>query len=135
MIFLDSWIWIEFFTEGKESEQIDKILESIDKGLAATISTAVLTEIKYMISKRFGIEKSDSVLYKIESIPNLKIVPVVAEVAKLAADLRLKYYSKERQISYFDCINLATAIITGCKKFYTADPDFKGIDEIEVEII
>lgn len=136
MIFLDSWIWLEFFTEGEKQTEADKILESVNKNLTAATSAAALTEIKYIIAKRFGIERSETVLQIIENMPNLSIVPVSSGAAKLAADLRLKYYKKSiREISYIDAINLAIALLTNCNKFYTGDPEFRGIKEIEVVIV
>lgn len=136
MIFLDSWIWLEFFTEGEKQTEADKILESVSKDITAATSAATLAEIKYIIAKRFSIESSEVVLHIIENTSNLSIVPVSSQAAKLGADLRLKYYKKKyREISYIDAINLATALLTKCNKFYTGDPEFRGVKEIEVVII
>lgn len=72
----------------------------------------------------------------IESNESILIVPLTKEIAKTAADLRLKYYDKKiRDMSFIDAINLATGIFTGCDKFYTGDKDFDGITEIEVNNI
>jgi predicted nucleic acid-binding protein len=96
----------------------------------------VLTELKYIIAKRYGIRKSDEVIHQILTLPNIKILPVSMDVALLAASLRIKYYHKEkRPLSYGDVINLATALIANCKVFYSGDPDFKGIEEIKTIII
>ena len=48
-----------------------------------------------------------------------------------------KYYDrKNRQFSYADAIHLATALITGCDRLFTGDPDFIGIDEnIKLELL
>lgn len=136
MMFLDSWIFIEFFSGGKWQRESEKLLERIRAGETAVISTIVLTEVKYRLAKLFGIEKADRVIYLIENFSSLSIVPLNAEVAKLAADLRLKYYDKgKRAISFADAINLATAIKTHCDVLYSGDPDFKDMDEIKTVIV
>ena len=79
---------------------------------------------------------ADDALYMIKNYPNIRVVPVTEDVATLAAKLRVKYYKKpERTVSYADMINLATAILTGCKKLYSGDNDFRGMEVIETEII
>lgn len=135
MIFLDSWVWIEYFSEDKKFKEAAEILESVYNE-DIVISTMILIEVKYRIAKKFDIDKSDRVINLIESFPTIKIIPVTKEVAKLAAEIRLKYYKESyRLFSYADAINLATALLTNCKIFYTGDPDFKGIEEIKTVII
>lgn len=129
MIFIDSWVFIEYFFSRKK---VEKIVEGEESKI---ISSACITEIKYKIAKHFGIEKANELMNIISSMKSLRILPVTKEVAEYAADLRLKYYSKSRQMSFVDCINLATAILSGCDKLYTGDIDFDGIEEIKTEII
>lgn len=135
MIFLDSWVWIEFFSEGnrwKKAEHVVALLQN-ERGI---ISSTVLMEIRYRFLRKFGKEKADLIIHTIESFENLGIVPVTSGVAKYAADLRDKYYQKgEKELSYGDAIHLATAILTGCEKLYSSDPDFENIDEMNTEII
>lgn len=135
MIFLDSWIFIEFFAEGGKKKEVESILSEVKKGSKAIISTLVLTEVKYRIGKKFSPEIGSEVVYFIENFPNIKIVPIVSGIAKLAADLRLKYYSKKRKLSFIDTINLATALVSKCEEFYSGDPDFEDIEEIKIKII
>ena len=132
MIFLDSWIWLEFFQDGKKKERCKELLTSKENII---IDPLVLMEIKYRTAKLFGIKKSEDILLAIESFETLKSVPLFSKTAKFAADLRLKYYNPKRQLSYADCIHLATAINSGCKRFYSGDPDFKDIKEIDTVII
>lgn len=135
MIFLDSWIWIEFFSKGNRWKKADHIVAFLqnEKGI---VSSMVLMEIRYRFLRKFGKEKADRVIHTIESFKNLEIVPVTSGVAKYAADLRDKYYQKgERELSYGDAICLATAILTGCRRLYSGDPDFANIDEMNTEII
>ncbi|MBS3099279.1 PIN domain-containing protein [Candidatus Pacearchaeota archaeon] len=135
MIFLDSWIWIEYFSDGEKLKESTEILEDITIEQGGVISTMVLTEVKYRIAKKFDVTKADWVITLIENFSNIKIIPVTKEIAKLSANLRLKYCNKTRNISYGGCINLATALLTSCKTFYSGDPDFKGIEEIKTVIV
>ena len=135
MIFLDSWIWIEFFSEESKWKEAERIVARLknEKGI---ISSTVLMEIRYRFLRKFGKEKADRVIHIIESFTTLEIVPVTSGVAKYAADLRDKYYVKgKRELSYGDAIHLATAILTGCETLYSGDSDFENIQEINTEII
>lgn len=134
MIALDSWIWLEFFLEGKKAKAAEAVLKQAERN-GGIISTLALTEIQYGVGKQQGLTKADELIYLIEHFPKLKIVPVVHEIAKLAADLRLKYYSQKRQLSYADTIHLATAILAGATRFISGDPDFRDMEEISTEII
>ncbi len=134
MFFIDSWIWIEYFSKGKKSENAEAVIEMLkqDTGI---ISTFVLTETRYAITKKFGIHQANHFLQIINSIANLTILPLTPTVAVYAADLRSKYYSKKNQLSYGDAIHLSTSVLSDCKTFYTGDPDFLDIEEIEVRFV
>ncbi|MFB6246505.1 MAG: type II toxin-antitoxin system VapC family toxin [Candidatus Pacearchaeota archaeon] len=128
MIFLDSWIWIEFFSEGKKANQSEKAIKELDKE-GGIISSITLMEIDYRIRKKFGERNAEKLIKSIKSFENLEIMPVTEKVALYASELRNKYYTKnKKEISYADSIHLATAIMTGCKVLYSGDPDFKEID-------
>ena len=130
MIFIDTWIWLEFL--GESSGMASDVVAMPDK----ITSTAALLEVKYHSSKRFSHENAEKIIYLIENDHSTTILPLNIHIAKLAANLKLKYYDKKnRPISFIDCINLATAISSGCDKFYTGDPDFDGISEIEIKNI
>jgi predicted nucleic acid-binding protein len=136
MIFIDSWIWIELFSEGEKHKKAREILKTVSDGEAGVISAICIAEIRYRLSKKLGSSHANEVTYLMENYPNLKIMPVTTDVAKLAADLRVKYYKKpDKMVSYADMINLATALLAKCDVLYSGDPDFKGIDEIKIGII
>ena len=104
-----------------------------EKGI---ISSVTLMEVRYRFLRKYGREKADRVIHIIESFKNLEIVPVTSGVAKYAADLRDTYYQKgQRELSYGDAIHLATAILVGCERLYSGDPDFENIRKIHTEII
>jgi len=135
MIFLDSWIWLEFFQDDEKAEQAEKIIGRMQEE-GGIISTTVLTEVRYQIRRKYGEQKADKLTALITSFENLDIMPVTEKVAVYAADLRYKYYQrKSNQISYSDTIHIATAVMTNCDKLYTGDPDFKEIEEVDTEII
>ena len=135
MIFLDSWIWIEFFSKGERRDSAQRVIEELDS-VSAIISSAVLMEVRYIIRRRYGEEKADRMISIIEGFDNLDVVPLNSEVAVCAADIRDKYNGRDgRRFSYGDAIHLATALLTGCEKLYSGDPDFNGIDEINTVVI
>lgn len=135
MIFIDSWIFIEFFQEDQKAEQAEKVIEKIEEE-GAVISSTVLMEIRYRILSKFDEQKADKLTSIITSFDNLKIMPVTEEVGVYAANLRNKYYKRStNQLSYADAIHIATASMTDCNKLYTGDPDFEKIEELEVEIL
>ena len=137
MIFLDSWVLLEFVFHGPRFKKAKKLLENIKSGkIKGLINSIVLAELKYQVEKRLEKEKAEEIIFLIENFPNLEIVEVNKEIAKLGANLRVKYYKKpERMVSYADMINLATAIIKKCKVFYTGDPEFRNVEEIKVKIL
>jgi len=135
MIFIDSWVWIEYFSEDQRWQKAEQVLQELEEG-KGIISSLVLAEVRYRILGKFGVEKADQVIHAMESFDTLQVVPVTAEAAKYGADLRDKYYQRGgKEVSYADAIHLAVAVMTGCSKLYSGDPDFEGIEEMETEII
>ena len=135
MIGLDSWILMEIYTKGAKFEKAKGLMDNLEKGGKAVISTMAITEIKYKASKIFGRTKANRFIREILTFPNTEILPVSVGIAINAANLRLKYYKRGKELSYADCIHLATSIASKCNKFYSGDPDFEGITEIPVEIV
>ena len=135
MIFIDSWVWIEYFSEDKKWKEAESVLRTLEEE-KGVISPLVIAEVRYRILRKFGNEKADRVTNAIECFESLQIIPVTAEVAKYGADLRDKYYQRgETELSYADAIHLATAVLVDCDKLYSGDPDFEGIEEIRTEVI
>ena len=135
MIFIDPWVFIEYFSGEERWKKAESVLKKLEGG-RGVISSLVLAEVRYRILRKFETEKADRVIHAIESFENLQVVPVTAEVAKYGADLRNKYYQRgEKELSYADAIHLATAVLAGCGKLYSGDPDFEEIEEIETEVI
>ncbi|MBI2971396.1 MAG: PIN domain-containing protein [Candidatus Aenigmarchaeota archaeon] len=100
-----------------------------------TVSATALAEVFFHIARRRDEESASKAMTFIKSIENLKIVDAGEKTSILAGALRAKYYkSRQREISFLDCIHLATGIVTNCKKFISGDRDFEGIEEIHVEV-
>jgi len=135
VIFVDSWVWIEFFAEDDRWRDAEAVLERIPED-GAVLAPTVLMEVWYRIQEKTDIERADRVVETIQRFEGLEIVPVTTEAALTAARLREKYYQRgERELSYADAIDLAIAVMTGCETLYSGDPDFEGLDEIETEIV
>lgn len=134
IIFIDSWVWIEYFSEDERWREAEKVLQKVEKE-KGLVSSLVLAAVRYRILRKFDAEKADRVLNTIESFENLQVMPVSAEVAKYGADLRNKYYQRKKELSYADAIHLATAVMAQCEKLYSSDSDFLDIDEINTKVI
>ena len=75
MIFLDSWIWLELFLEGKKFEKVKKLLEKVKIGKEkGVITSLVLAEVKFNIEKRIGSKEAEDVIFYIENFPHFEIV-------------------------------------------------------------
>ncbi len=135
MIFIDSWVWIEFFSEGEKSKKAEKVIKELERG-EGVISSTVIMEVKYRIKKKYDRELSDRTVHAMEAFDNLTIPPVNSKVAKYAAEVRDKYYERNtKELSYADAIHIATAIMSDCETLYSGDPDFEDIDEVKTEVL
>ncbi|MBI5061889.1 MAG: PIN domain-containing protein [Candidatus Aenigmarchaeota archaeon] len=115
------------------TRKAEKWIREVEKE-GGKASSLIFSEVIFHVSRR-NPQKVDWAITLIKSIRNLEIVDADESVSILAGRLRHKYYKKtERELSYLDCVHLATAITSGCNKFVTGDKDFSGIEEIEVEV-
>ena len=135
MIFLDSWVWIEFFAEDERWRDAEAVIERIPED-GAVLAPTVLMEVRYRIGRKYDGERADRVVEVIQRFEESEVVPVTTEATLTAARLREKYYQRgERELSYADAIHLAIAVMTGCETLCSGDSDFDGISEIETRII
>ena len=134
MIYLDSWVWLEY---GLRGDQWETAREVIDDAVAdgGAVSTIALTEIDYVLSRDVDRTTADLVTSAIEDFEEINVVPVSSEVALYASRLRRKYYDRQdNALSYADAIHVATADLVGCETLHTGDSDFEDIEEIEAII-
>lgn len=135
MIFVDSWVWIDFFAEDDRWRDAEAILERIPEE-GTVITPTVLMEVWYRIGQKVDTERADQVVDAIQRFDDLEVVPVTTDAALTAARLREKYYQRgERELSYADAIHLAIAAMTGCDVLCSGDPDFEELDEIETLLV
>ncbi|MBI2578701.1 MAG: PIN domain-containing protein [Candidatus Aenigmarchaeota archaeon] len=127
--YFDTFVFMDLLAGGEYAEKAKKYLQ--EKGV---VSSILLTEIGFHVSRRKR-SRADEILFYIQSLPNIEVVPVTTEVAMLAGKLRAKYRKKiKKQLTYFDSIHLATAINQKCTRFITGDRGFEEIKEIPVEV-
>ncbi|APX96582.1 type II toxin-antitoxin system VapC family toxin [Natronorubrum daqingense] len=138
MIFLDSWVWLEFVFDGDSARAAEAAIEradSADEG--GLITPTVLAEVSYRIRTVEDERTADDAIQAIHAYEHIESVPLIDEIGEYAAALRFKYYEPgERELSYADTIHLATAAIhDDCHTLYSGDPDFADLEELETVIL
>lgn len=138
MIFLDSWIWLEYIFSGdkdREAEAVIRRANSPDEG--GVIAPTTVTEVSYRVHVVENQETARETVRAIRNYEHIESVPLIDEIAEYAAELRFKYYEPGTQeLSYADAIHLASAVVhDDCDVLYSGDPDFDGLDEIETVIL
>ena len=134
MIYLDSWVWLEYGVAGEKAEVArDAIDDATERG--GVVSTIALTEVDYILSRVAGRNTADLVTSAIEDLDAIHVVPVTSEVALYASRLRSKYYERrENELSYADAVHLATAVLLDCAEFLTGDSDFEAVEEVAATV-
>ena len=129
-VYFDTFIFFDLLAGGEHAAKARKYIEEKQ----GVVSAILLSEIGYHIARRRR-TRADEILFYIQSLPNLEIIPVTAEIASLAGKIRAKYRGRiKKQLTYFDSIHIATAIQTNCVKFITGDRGFEEIKEIPIEV-
>lgn len=130
-VYFDTFVFMDLLSGNPE---LAGKAETHLKGSKGIVSAVLLTELAFHVARRKK-SKANEILSYIQLLPNIEIVPVDSEIARLAGMLRAKYRMKiEKKLSYLDCLHLATALRSGCKRFVTGDKGFRGISDIEMEI-
>ena len=135
-LYLDSYVFLDVIFGSPKKEKAGEYLSLVQKkGATGAVSAFCLLEVKYHVMKRLGHDKAEDACYLIQSMPNLEVVAVSAEIAERAADIRFRYYDKKnRPMSFGDAVHIATAIEARCSKIVSGENDFKSIEEIKSEI-
>lgn len=130
-VYFDTFVFMDMLSGNPE---LAGKAEYYLRNAQGVVSAILLTELAFHVSRRKK-SKSDEILIHVQSLPNIEIIPVDIEIARVAGMLRAKYRGKiEKKLTYFDCIHLATALQAKCKKFVTGDRGFREITDIEVEV-
>lgn len=117
----------------KGSEAILQALEKAD--IQAATSAIVLSEVGWtLLREKKPVREVEGARYVLEEMlkHTLRIIPVRNEIAWKAAWLRLKYYSKQNQLSYQDAIYLATCTVQKTDVLYTTDQHLLQTKEVAV---
>lgn len=138
MIFLDSWVWLEFLFCGSKADEAERVIEranSPDEG--GLIAPTVLAEVSYRVRDVDDEATAEEAVRAIRDYEHVDSLPLIDDVAENAAELRYEYYEPgELELSYADAIHLATAVVhDDCDTLYTGDPDFENLDEIETVVL
>ena len=131
-IYLDTFVFMDMLSGQKDL--MDKAKKYIMQ--PSMVSSIIFAELVFhMIRNGIPKSKKDEILFYVRSLENLEIMNVTDEIAELAGRIRGKNWKKlEKKLTYFDSIHLATAIINNAKKFVTGDKDFRGFQDIAIEV-
>lgn len=138
MIFLDSWVWLEYVFGGEKADEAEALIQRADSpDEGGLIAPTVIAEVSYRIRVVEDEETADEAIRAIREFAHIECVPLGAEIAAYAANLRFKYYQRgERELSYADAIHLAVASAhEECHTLYSGDLDFEGLEEVETVVL
>lgn len=138
MIFLDSWVWLEYVFEGDRWRAAEAAIDeanSTDGG--GIVAATAIAEIAHRIHRQADADTASEAVDAIRELEHVEVLPVTGEITERAAALRDKYYRRgDRELSYADAIHLAMAdAVSGCDTLYSGDPDFEGVDEIDTVVL
>jgi len=138
VIFLDSWVWLEYLFSGDQEAEAERVIQHANsEAVGGLISPTIIAEVSYRIRRVDDEATAEEAIRAIREYEHIDCLPLIEEIAEYAAELRFKYYEPgERELSYAGAIHLATAIVHDeCDALYSGDPDFDGVDEIETKIL
>ncbi len=120
MISIDSYGWVERFTNGPKAQAYNRVIDSVKPGELVT-SVVVLYEVYRKIKKAKG---EETALEAVAALSQTKVVTVDQTLSLEAAD-----YSLEHGLHMSDALVYATARQTS-SELYTSDEDLKGLPSV-----
>jgi len=138
VIFLDSWVWLEFVFSGDKEDEAESLIERANTAEeGGLIAPTIIAEVSYRVRAVENRETAKETVRAIRDFQYIESMPVIDDIAEYAAELRFKYYEPgERELSYADAIHVATAVVhDDCGVLYSGDPDFADLDEIETIVL
>ena len=121
MILLDSYGWIEYFTEGPLAGKYAKYVEDVNEE-----NTVMPTIVVYEVYKKIKGEISEEkALEAYAQLMRAKVIPIDISLAIEAADFSLKL-----GLGMADAIIYAAAKREGAR-IVTSDEHFKGLEDVE----
>jgi len=138
VIFLDSWVWLEFVFSGEQEDTAESVIERANTAEeGGLIAPTIIAEVSYRVRVVEDRETAGEAVRAIQEFQYIESMPVINDIAEYAAELRFKYYEPgERELSYADAIHVATAVVhDDCTVVYSGDPDFADLDEIQTVVL
>lgn len=121
MIGIDSYGWIERFTNGAKAERYNRIIDKVRPDEIVT-SVVVLYEVYRKVKHVKGEELA---LEAVAALSHTRIVPIDQTLSLEAAD-----YSLSHGLHFADALIYATARHFDAK-LHTSDPDLKGLKDVK----
>jgi predicted nucleic acid-binding protein len=138
VIFLDSWVWLEFIFSGDKEDEAESLIEQANTAEeGGLITPTIIAEVSYRVRVVEDRETAKEAVRAIREFEYIESMPLIDDIAEYAAELRFNYYEPgERELSYADAIHVATAVVhDDCSELYSGDPDFADLDEIETSVL
>lgn len=127
---LDSMCFIYQFSDHPIYAPLTDLIISLlqENKITAVTSTIAVVEI-FIHEEKIGDALTINAYERtLKTLPNLEIVPIDWQVARLASKLRAKYQFLKTP----DALQIAAALLSDCKCFITNDSKLKKIKEIKV---
>jgi len=113
---------------------VDLLFERVEKGkheaITSTLSLTEIMTLPYRDYRDQGLEAFDQFRSMLMEFPHLKILPLDAPTALLAASVRARY-----KVRTPDAIQLATALQHGSTAFVTNDRPLAKVKDIQVLLL
>ena len=137
MIFLDSWIWLEYVFGGDDAAAAADAIQRANTDDGGLIAPTVIADVSYRVRRVEDDAIAEETVLAIHDFDGIESMPLFDEIDEHVAELRAEYYDPgERELSYADAIHLATAVVhDDCDVLYSGDQDFEGIDAIETVVL
>jgi ribonuclease VapC len=121
---LDSFALLAFFQAEPGGPRVRELLNQAACGeVSLAITTVNLGEVAYQTERRYGLERAQEVLAKIEEYQPV-VVEVDRELALTAAHLKARH-----RMAYADSLAVALAQRLG-GAVVTGDPDFRQVEHL-----
>jgi predicted nucleic acid-binding protein len=120
LISVDSYGWVERFTDGPKAPAYNEIIDGVKPGELVT-SVVVLYEVYRKVKRAKG---EEAALEAVAALSQTKVVSVDQTLSLEAAD-----YSLEHGLHMADALVYATARQSSAE-LYTSDEDLKGLQSV-----
>jgi predicted nucleic acid-binding protein len=129
-IFIDTNIWVYFYAKDPP-EKFQKIREIINSDSPEIIvSTQTLGELFYVLTKKKFTSASDAVNIISELGNDFPVVAIDTSKVLQAVKIHLKY-----GYSYWDCLIIATALLSDCSILYSEDMQHGQLIDNKTQIL